>query len=342
MRIAKWDNLKFVLIYFVVLGHMIGAMKCDSSFLRGTQFFIYTFHMPAFLFIAGLFSKRTVDYRKYDKIASYLFLYFFMKVFRFLISIIINGKPGGFDFFTEGGVPWFGLTLFLCYLVTVFFSRFNHIYILVVAVLAGIFAGYTSNLDGFLTGMRLFTFYPFFWAGYCTPIDKITEFTEKRLVKVSAAVILLVTLIVSYAFESQLYKRLGFFKGKSSYATLKISQYGGIYRGIYYILAMLLIICIIAIIPSVNCIFTSWGGRTLQVFAIHYPILSLLLKCFDLEERLSALWPGKYAYLLPVIALVYTIILSTRLLEPFFKKLMNPGAVKGNGYISRKKEDKFS
>ena len=175
MRIAKWDNMKFILIYFVVLGHLIGILKSDSFFLRGLYFFIYTFHMPAFLFLSGLFSKKTVDERRFEKVFPYLVLYLFMKLFRFLLHFLTTGKASGIGLFTETGVPWFALTLFFCYLLTMAVSRINRKYLLTVAVLTGIMAGYDTSLNGFLSGMRLLTLYPFFLAGYCTPIQKLRQ-----------------------------------------------------------------------------------------------------------------------------------------------------------------------
>jgi fucose 4-O-acetylase-like acetyltransferase len=324
MRIAKWDNLKFGLIYCVVLGHMIGLLKTDSQVLRGIQLFIYTFHMPAFLFISGLFSKRTIDERKYHKVIPYFVLYLFMKLFRLVVHFLMTGKISSFHFFTESGVPWFALTLFLCYLLTMAVSRYNRVYILILAVCVGILAGYDTELGDFLTGMRLFTLYPFFLIGYCIPVDKLTAFTNRKLVKLLSALTLVATLFICLLFEERFYGKLNFFKGKTTYKNLDMLQNGGLYRGIYYILAFALVICVIAVVPSVQCMFSRWGRRTLQVFALHYPILTLLLDGFHLKSRLAAIWPNGYLYVMPGIALVVTVVLSAGILEPFFNRLIHP------------------
>lgn len=328
MRIAKWDNLKFGLIYFVVLGHFIAIFKSDSSFLRGLQFFIYTFHMPAFLFVSGLFSKRTINERRYDKILPYFFLYIFMKAFRFVVNFFIHGKASNFDFFSESGVPWFALTLFLCYLVTIVFSGFNRKYLLIMAVGIGIMAGYDAQLGDFLTGMRLFTLYPFFLAGYCIPIQKVTDITAHKTVKVLSAVMLAGVLVCSFILESRIYDKLGFLKGKACYKVLEMLPYGGVYRGIYYVVALMLVLAVIALTPSVNCIFTQWGGRTLQVFALHFPILRILMEVFHLKDYMSRLLPQYYGYLVPVLAFVLTAVLSVKIIEPFFNWLMHPNTIR--------------
>ena len=324
MRIAKWDNLKFVLIYFVVLGHFIGIFKCDSFFLKGLQFFIYTFHMPAFLFISGLFSKRTIDERRYDKVFPYFFLYIFMKGLRFVVHFLIHGKTSSFSFWSESGVPWFALTLLLCYLITIAVSHFPSSYVMIMAVCIGILAGYDCDLGDFLTGMRTLTFYPFFFAGYCVPIKKVTEFTEKKIVKVFSFGLLLAVLTGSFLFETRVYNKLGFLKGKASYAALHFERYGGIFRGTYYVIALALILAVIALTPSVNCFVTKWGSRTLQVFALHFSALRILQDGMNLKGIMKELTPNYYGYLIPLMAFILTSILSAGVFEPFFRWLMHP------------------
>lgn len=324
MRIAKWDNLKSGLIYFVVLGHFVQIMKCDSAFLRGLQFFIYTFHMPAFLFVSGLFSKRTVNERRYDKIFPYFFLYLFMKVLRFLVHFLIHGKVSGFSLLSESGVPWFALTLFLCYLLTIALSGFHLPYMMAVAVCLGIMAGYDPGLGDFLTGMRLFTFYPFFLAGYCTPLERLDSLTGKKQVKILSAFALAGALICSFAFESRLYERLGFLKGKASYEAMGMGQAGGLYRAVWYPVAMFLVICVIALTPSFQSVLSRWGARSLQVFALHFSVLRILMDGLHLKEHLQSLMPGYYGYLVPVMALLLTVLLSAGILEPFFRCLVHP------------------
>ena len=59
-RIYKYDNLKFLLIILVIVGHMIdffnGYKQYDDLFMIRT--FIYSVHMPAFIFLSGLFYKE--------------------------------------------------------------------------------------------------------------------------------------------------------------------------------------------------------------------------------------------------------------------------------------------
>ena len=60
-RIYTLDNLKAVLIFLVVLGHLLISFThatCNSA--KYISSFIYSFHMPLFIIISGYFSKKTI------------------------------------------------------------------------------------------------------------------------------------------------------------------------------------------------------------------------------------------------------------------------------------------
>ena len=57
-RIYYWDNLKCLLIFLVVVGHFLIPVYHDSGrSIEAVYFFIYLFHMPAFIFVSGFFAK---------------------------------------------------------------------------------------------------------------------------------------------------------------------------------------------------------------------------------------------------------------------------------------------
>src|SRR5699024_53133 len=56
-RNAYFDNAKVILIFLVVFGHLIQPFISASSELNTLYLWIYTFHMPAFIFLAGFFAK---------------------------------------------------------------------------------------------------------------------------------------------------------------------------------------------------------------------------------------------------------------------------------------------
>ncbi len=77
-RSAYWDNLKAILIFLVVLGHYILPVNRSGRSLTSAYYWIYLFHMPAFVLTSGYFSKRYI--RKgapnVGKLLGFLLLYF--------------------------------------------------------------------------------------------------------------------------------------------------------------------------------------------------------------------------------------------------------------------------
>ena len=47
-RSAKWDNVKFMLIVLVVIGHFLSGWAGSSPTANKIFLWIYTFHMPCF------------------------------------------------------------------------------------------------------------------------------------------------------------------------------------------------------------------------------------------------------------------------------------------------------
>ena len=160
-RIAKWDNARWILITLVVICHFfenyLGNPVANSLF-----FYVYTFHMPAFFLIAGLFSKKTVEDRRIDKVAPYILIYIFIKIVNWIVQMIIYGKYTSINWFVESGVAWFALAMFFMYIITFYTKRFKPVYVFVLSVVIAMILGYTGENTDIFCWMRIVNFYPFF------------------------------------------------------------------------------------------------------------------------------------------------------------------------------------
>ena len=58
------DNYKALLILLVVIGHFIEPCYTNNVFLTILKWVIFSFHMPAFIFISGYFSKKDMGLEK--------------------------------------------------------------------------------------------------------------------------------------------------------------------------------------------------------------------------------------------------------------------------------------
>ena len=113
-RCYAFDNLKCFLIYCVVFGHMLILVPEDNiklSLIKDvTYYIIYSFHMPAFIFISGFFSKFSL--KKILKLIGYYVLF---QVIYYLFEVHILGNSLKFQLHSPYYVFWYLLTL-SCYI----------------------------------------------------------------------------------------------------------------------------------------------------------------------------------------------------------------------------------
>ena len=88
-RIYKFDNVKFLAIMLVVIGHCIGPCYDDSDIFRSGFVFIYSFHMPLFIFISGLFVK---EYKQGDKFPMQKIAYYLVLGFALALGGVLGKK----------------------------------------------------------------------------------------------------------------------------------------------------------------------------------------------------------------------------------------------------------
>lgn len=107
-RIYWIDIAKGILIILVVMGHVTSSyhasnMYKDSTFLNFSHQLIYSFHMPAFMFISGLLFRVKDDKKSQIKNillsygVPYVFFSFLWWMFKFVLSGIVNSQLGVAD-----------------------------------------------------------------------------------------------------------------------------------------------------------------------------------------------------------------------------------------------------
>lgn len=326
-RIAKWDNVKFILILSVVLGHFLARYTDDSINAKRLVFFIYTYHMPAFVFVSGLFAKKTVNEKRYDKIFGFLLLFLVTKYALFLVKVL-RGAKLEFSYLEMNDVSWYAFAIFVFCLETIFFRRFDKKWMMIIVLLNALVAGYASDIDTYLSLSRLLTFYPFFLLGYYLEPAKIMEFTGKMWVKISSAIILLVTAAVCYVKIDSLYWCLEILKGKHGYATLdQYGNYGFFLRAGWYVIAMILTIALVSVIPEIHSIFTTIGSRTMQIYALHYIPMLVFFGNFNGKELIRNLWEAHQIPVVIFIAFATTCLLAIKPITVAVNWLVSPKSI---------------
>lgn len=117
-RIYKYDNVKAFLIFLVVIGHMTTDYVSDSHMVRWITLWIYSFHMPAFIFISGLVHKHYITEERaalgikgetrmrWDKVAGFFLCGYGLKIFLQFTRTLMGQNPL-WHWIEEPGIPWY-------------------------------------------------------------------------------------------------------------------------------------------------------------------------------------------------------------------------------------------
>lgn len=334
-RVAKWDNIKFILIVCVVLGHFLSRYSGDYINARRLIFFIYTFHMPAFVFLSGLFANRTIHEKRYDKIFSFLLMFLVAKTALFLIQFV-RGAGTEFSYFEMNDVSWYAFAIFIFYLLTVFLQQFDWKYLMIGTVLFSCISGYATDIDTFLSLSRIITYYPFFLMGIYMKPQKLLEFVKPLWVRIASWIFFLGVALVVYFKIDSVNWFLTILKGKRGYSYLKqYAEYGFVLRLFWYVFAVALIIAIVAIVPSIDCIVTRWGSRTFQVYVLHYIPMLAFFGIFKGEAWAQSVSPEHHLLIIVVVAIIVSIVLSIKPITIILNKIIYP-PLRENGSQSGK------
>ncbi len=150
-RLNRYDCIKGFLIFSVVLGHFLEYFVPTHSGAKYLFFMIYTFHMPLFIYISGLFSKGLVNNKSKDiKIAGFAILYIVFKLFLSFSRTIFLGKPFVFNLFTESAAPWYLFTVIFYPLITRVLKKVSPVAVVVSSIVLALIIGYDDSFGDFL------------------------------------------------------------------------------------------------------------------------------------------------------------------------------------------------
>ena len=189
LRDARFCNLKLLLIFLVIYGHLIEPGIYQSEVLMTQYKWIYLFHMPLFSFLSGLFlNDRKACGRQFIKMLT---LYIVLPT---LAVILGNGK-------VKPLTPYWHLWYLLSYSVWAALSwlwfRFcgnkGKFAILTLTVLVGCLAGLNPDIGREHSLSRTLVFLPFFWIGLIC--DPQFRWERLRLISLPALVIVVVLMM---------------------------------------------------------------------------------------------------------------------------------------------------
>ena len=258
-RNPHFDNLKLILIFLVVFGHAIEYIGNTSRISNAVYSFIYTFHMPLFVFISGYFTNVTKSFSSSLKILeTYLVLQ--------IISQLIGGGLSLTSMFIPQWTLWYLVSLSCWRFGIGLFS--NHILrnkytSITIAFILSLLAGFIP-IQSFISFQRTFYFFPFFILGFISRQCGWYEMTRTINAKV-AYVALSTIFIILLAYGDNIGR--GFF-GISLYDLNQNLPLQLVAKTSKLVISTMVSVCIINCIPNLGKI-SQYGAITLFIYAYH-------------------------------------------------------------------------
>lgn len=260
-----FDNYKALLIFLVVVGHFVGPSTKCNDFLLVLKWFIVSFHMPAFVFVSGYFSKK--DLPLSTIVQRLLVPYLVYEFFYFLLYTVILQQKTSILFFMPKFTLWYLLSLCFWRIITPYVKKIP--YHTVLAVIAGLLIGFSKMNDGFLTIPRALVFYPFYLAGTSFERETLNKLRNRKGMLLSLLTMILLMLFLGIlACNSNVPMQI--FYGRYSYHTMKQGTFEGfLWRIGAYLIGTLWTFALMVILPEKKLCFSYIGTRTMAVYLFH-------------------------------------------------------------------------
>lgn len=322
---SNWlDNLKGFLIICVVVGHFLeSGIDHDSNTCRALFLFIYSFHMPLFIFTNGLMCKHALQSKQnlYKKILFFAGLFLILKIFIFPFQRL-NNPDLKFSLVETDGVPWYLFAMCIFYLLAYTLQKYDKQKILFVSICLALLAGYDNGIGDVFVLSRCIVFFPCFVLGWMCEPDTIENFLHKPIMEICAPILLLIFFIICQLKTDAIYIFRRFFTGRNSYETLlgEQEEIGIFFRLVAYMITFIMSVCILTIIPNRKCFYLDiLGKESLAIYFFHRPVL-FLLQYMNTYSYIYQHWIGIANYLWLVIALLLIIILALPIFSLPFQK----------------------
>ncbi|MFD0887825.1 acyltransferase family protein, partial [Streptosporangium algeriense] len=314
------DNVKFVLIVMVVIGHsLVPTLAAHSS--RAAYMFIYTFHMPAFVLISGYLGRNFWNSNaKINKLVDTMLVpYAFVEIGYALLRYAL-GQKWTLTIIDPAWLNWYLVALVLWRISTPIWTRMRQP--LLVAVTIYMVAGF-SEISGDFSLDRFFGLLPFYVLGLLLKPEHF-DLLKPLWVRIAAGFVVAGAVAVAIYLAPRVGLDPVYYRYSFKYMHLDWWM-GLIVRASMLLAGLTLSVALLALVPRRETWFSDLGTRTLYAYLLH-GVVVLIAKD---QKWLSLPWLYGPLGVLAIASssLVLAIILSLPQTRTLFKWLLEPRLV---------------
>jgi len=310
-----FDNAKILLMLLVVLGHVLPYGQ--GILCTATKKWIFSFHMPLFVFLSGYFSKVENRDKFINGLLKLAETYAVFTIVHVCISFLL-GK----------GVSFLGMLLIprwtLWYLMSIIWWRFflyitpipirnNYLLLVVISVILCFIMGWIP-IGTIFSFHRTFSFLPFFMLGYV--VAQTGTINRIKLTPVFAIAIMLIIWCVYYMNFLPL--KTIFLLQNYGYNHYDNPIFAFLFRFGWLFFAGMMSVCFLSVIPRKEYRWTHFGQLTLFIYMYHSVLLSWREILRD-EFHNTISFPFCVFYSIIILCVIY---LMSKM--KFFHWLLNP------------------
>jgi fucose 4-O-acetylase-like acetyltransferase len=304
-RDAFFDNAKYIAIVLVVVGHTIEPLRGDAHILRSIYIWIYLFHMPAFIVIAGYFSRRltlTPD-RGFRMFTSLFVPYVIFETAYSVFASVIGHTRLVLSLSDPYFVTWFLLSLACWRLLTPMFRGLR--YPLVLAVVVSLTAGLSPTISRQMSLSRTLGLLPFFVFGLVLD-QRWLEVLRRPVVRAASVVVLASVGITAWVRAPS--TNLEWLFWRRPYSGYPVGPIEGmIGRLLLIVIGLAMVMAFLSLVPRRRMWFTALGGATLYAFLLHGFVVKTVVAAgwYDSIHGMAM-----FAVLIASAAIVATVLMS--------------------------------
>ena len=313
-RVYLWDNLKIILILFVVVHHasIPYVVIKGQHWTEDLYMLIMPYTMSTFTIISGYwFKPRPLGIL----VKKYLFPCVLMIFLIYGVRSFEPNEPSIQYYRWRLDIMWYLWVLFFYCLITPRLLKCNLNVLLAASVILSLVAGIFPSIGGAFAIARMIGFYPFFLVGIkIRNSQKFHEWLNDKNVVRYARIFFAITLLlyfVTFLHQRHIHTYTTF------HHPYDVIWYGMILRFLTYVACTMLSVALILSMSNKKYWFTKYGSRSMTPYILH-PLL-LYTFSFNLAIPIMDKWYGYVFYMLVIPALSMMTVHSR--IDGFVKKL---------------------